>query len=157
MDEFIFRKLNMKNSTGKLLYEDKHKYQLADMDGLYRMYPETAAAGVWMSCNDLLTLGIDLMNGYNNDESKILSQDTIKMITKGEHPEWQKQYENYGLGMFVGEKDKSKLFAHNGTNYGYQMHFHCIPNKKEIGIFMVNYNPKYYRTLGKEINKNINI
>ena len=83
MEQYIFKPLNLKNSTGKLLYEGKHKYKLADMDGLYRIHPETSAAGVWMSCNDLLTLGIDLINGYNNNESKILSQDKIKMITKG--------------------------------------------------------------------------
>lgn len=59
------------------------------MDGLYRMYPETAAAGVWMSCNDL-------MNSYNNDNGKILSRDTVKLITKGEHPEWTNVYQNYG-------------------------------------------------------------
>ena len=65
MKQYIFAPLDMNNSTGKLLYENKHNYKLADMDGLYRMYPETAAAGVWMSCNDLVNLGIDLINGYN--------------------------------------------------------------------------------------------
>lgn len=64
MKQYIFTPLNMNNSTGKLLYENKHSYKLADMNGLYRMYPETAA-GVWMNCNDLI-------NGYNKDESKIL-------------------------------------------------------------------------------------
>ena len=65
MKQYIFTPLNMNNSTGKLLYENKHDYKLADMNGLYRMYPETAAAGVWMSCNDLVKLGIDLINWFN--------------------------------------------------------------------------------------------
>ena len=140
MKQYIFSPLNMNNSTGKLQYENKHNYKLADMDGLYRMYPETAASGVWMSCNDLVKLGTDLMNGYNKDESKILKQDTIKLITQGEHPEWQKQYQNYGLGMFIGEKSGKKLFAHNGSNYGYEMHFHCIPEEEYVEIYMVCYN-----------------
>ena len=150
MEKYIFEPLNMKNSTGKLLYEGQHKYKLADMDGLYRMYPETAAAGVWMSCNDLLKFGIDLMNGYNNDTSKILNQDTIKMITKGEHPEWQKLYKNWGLGMFVGEKNGNKLFSHGGSNYGYQMNFYCEPEKNYIHLFMICYNSKHYKKLRKE-------
>ena len=153
MDEYIFTKLNMKNSTGKLLYDNKHKYNLANLDGLYRMYPETAAAGVWMSCNDLLTLCIDLMNGYNNDNSKILNQKTIQMITKGEHPEWQKKYMNYGLGMFVGETDGHKLFAHGGSNYGYKMNFNCMPDKNKIEIIMFSHNPKIYKNLKKEAMK----
>ena len=153
MEQYIFKPLDMYNSTGKLLYENKHNYTLANMDGLYRMYPETAAAGVWMSCNDLLTLGIDLMNGFNDNKSKILKQETIKMITHGEHPEWQKKYENYGLGMFVGNNGGFKLFAHNGSNYGYEMHFHCIPEKKYIDIYMICYNSKYYAKLFKEAKK----
>lgn len=150
MKQYIFSPLNMNNSTGKLLYENKHNYKLADMDGLYRMYPETAAAGVWMSCNDLVKLGIDLMNGYNKDESKILKQDTIKLITQGEHPEWKKKYQNFGLGMFVGENGGKQLFAHNGSNYGYEMHFHCIPEKKYVEVYMICYNSKYFNKLPKE-------
>lgn len=47
LNKYIFRPLHMKNSTGKLLYEKKHKYDIADMNGLYRMYAETAAAGLF--------------------------------------------------------------------------------------------------------------
>jgi len=144
MDKFIFKPLNMNNSTGKLLYDKKHNYKIADIGGLYRMYPETAAAGVWMSCDDLLSLLFDIMVGYNNDNSKILSQKTIKMITKGEHPEWEKNYANYGLGMFVGHIRGKKLFAHNGDNYGYKMACYCIPENKYIEIVMISHNPKYH-------------
>jgi CubicO group peptidase (beta-lactamase class C family) len=147
---YIFTPLNMKNSTGKLLYEKEHKYKLADMDGLYRIYPETAAAGIWMSCNDLSILSLDLMKGYNNNDSKILKQETIKLITKGEHPEWEKIYANYGLGMFISTKNNKKLFAHDGDNYGYKMHYHCIPEKQYIEIIMVNHNPKYHKDIIKE-------
>lgn len=158
MDLYIFNPLNMKNSTGKLLYEGKHKYDLANMNYLYRMYPETAAAGVWMSCNDLLLLATDLMNGFNENKSKILSQETIKLITKGEHPEWNKKYQNYGLGMFVSEvAGNKKLFAHDGDNYGYKMHFHCIPENKYIEIIMCNHNPKYFKGLRKETKKILKI
>lgn len=150
MDQYLFKPLEMTHSTGKLLYEGKHDYDIIGMDGLYRMYPETAAAGVWMSCDDLFILVKDLMDGYNDDNSRILKQETIKMITKGEYPEWQKTYANYGLGMFVGTKGGKKLIAHNGLNYAYIMHFHCIPEAKEIEIIMINYNPKYHGNVFKE-------
>ncbi len=149
MKQFIFKPLNMNNSTGKLLYENYHYYKLADMGGLYRIYPETAAAGVWMSCNDLVKLGIDLINGYNKDKSKILKQDTINLIIRGEHPEWSKQYENYGLGMFVGKTNGKKVFAHDGLNYGYSMHFHCIPEKEYVEVYMICYNPVYHNELSR--------
>ena len=143
MDWYIFTPLNMLHSTGKLLYGKKHKYKLADLQGLYRMYPETAAAGVWMSCGDLLKLNIDLISGYHDDKSQILKQATIKLIIRGEHPEWQKKHMNYGLGMFVSKHNGEKTFAHNGLNYGYSMHFHCLPEIKQVSIYMICYNPKY--------------
>jgi CubicO group peptidase (beta-lactamase class C family) len=142
MEKYIFNKLNMKNSTGKLLYENKHNYLLADMDGLYRMFAETASSGVWMSCNDLLVLLLDIMNGYNNNTSKILQQKTIKFITKGEFPLWDK---NWGLGMKVKTIDNLHLFSHTGSHYGYKMEFNCIPAKNYINIIMFVYNPKFYK------------
>ena len=145
MNKYIFEPLNMKNSTGKLLYENQHNYKLADMDGLYRMYPETASAGVWMSCNDLLKLGIDLINGFNKNKSKILKQDTIKLITKE-----QKLYKNYGLGMYVGKKNGKKLFSHSGLNYGYMMNFECVPENNYIELYMICYNSKYFNKIRKE-------
>lgn len=153
MKKYIFDPLNMKNSTGKLLYENKQKYKLASMNYLYRMYPETAAAGVWMSSYDLFILLQDIMNGYCENKSKILKQDTIFIITKGEHPEWNKDYCNYGLGMFVNEEKGKKLFAHDGNNYGYKMHFHCMPEKKYIKILMYNHNPKYHSGFEKDLRK----
>ncbi len=55
MDKYIFKLLNLKNSTGKVLYPKKHKYNLSQIKNWdYKLYPETAAAGVWMSTNDLL-------------------------------------------------------------------------------------------------------
>ena len=141
MNDYIFTPLKMRNSTGKLLYPNKHKYKLADMDNLYRMYPETAAAGVWMSPNDLHKLTQDLIKIYNDNNGIILQQSTLKMITKGEHPQWDKKYENYGLGMFVSTLNRKKLFAHEGWNYGYRMHFHCVPERNEYEIIMINYAP----------------
>jgi hypothetical protein len=59
--------------------------------------------------------------------------------------------------MFVGEIEGKKLFAHNGANYGYNMHFHCVPEKNQIEILMVNYNPKYFKELNKQINNKLKI
>lgn len=146
LKKYIFTPLKMTKSTGKLLYDKKHKYKLANTNGMYRMYAETAAAGIWMSPNDMFTLLTDLMNGYNDNKSKILSQKTIKYITKGEHPEWMNKFENYGLGMFVNIDDDTgdKLFAHSGINYGYISNFSVIPQQKKINILMINHDPRYH-------------
>jgi CubicO group peptidase (beta-lactamase class C family) len=147
MEKYIFTPLNMKNSTGKLLYEGQHNYSLADMDGLYRIHPETSAGGVWMSCNDLLTLALDLMTSYNDNSGKILQQETMKLITKGVvQPDLNKKHIKWGLGMLVVNEDEEGIhrFEHCGHNEGDKMNFYCIPEKKYVNIYMLNYNPKYY-------------
>ena len=80
------------------------------------------------------------MNGYNDNKSKILTQNTIKMIT-------QEEKFNYGLGMFAHEIEGNKIFGHDGNNYGYKMKFICNPTKKYIEILMVNYNPKFSKNI----------
>jgi len=145
MEKYIFTPLNMKNSTGKLLYEGQHKYSLADMDGLYRIYPETSAAGVWMSCNDLLTLTLDLMNSYNDNSGKILQQETMKLITTNYNTGDKSLFPKWGLGISLKEDEEGrKKFGHGGYNEGYKMVLNCIPEKKNINIYMLNYNSKYY-------------
>lgn len=145
LNKFIFKPLKMKNSTGKLLYEGKHKYNIANTsDTGYKLHQETASAGIWMSPHDLLKLSLDIMKGYNNNKSKILKQDTILMITKGEHPEWQDVHHNFGLGMIIDYKNGKKIFGHNGMNYGFSMDFYCIPDDNYIYIAMNSHNPTFY-------------
>lgn len=139
MDQFIFAPLEMKNSTAEILYEGDPKLQDGWMEGLYRMYPETAAAGVWMSANDLATLLVDVMNGYNNNSSKILRQATIRMITKREYPQWDR-----GLGMAVGDDGGTHMFTHGGSNYGFKSKFYVIPEKRTIEIILINSSPKVH-------------
>jgi hypothetical protein len=135
----------MKNSTGKLLYEGQHNYSLADMDGMYRIHPETSAAGVWMSCNDFLTLALDLMNSYNDNSGKILQQETMKLITTNYNTGDIPLFQTRGLGMSVKEDEEGrKMYGHSGENEGYKMNFNCIPEKKYVNIYMLNYNSKYY-------------
>ena len=145
MEKYIFTPLNMKKSTGKLLYEGQHNYSLADMDGLYRIHPETSAAGVWMSCNDLLTLALDLMTSYNDNSGKILQQETMKLITTNYNTGDKSLFQTWGFGIPVKEDEEGrKKYGHPGHNEGYRMNFYCIPEKKYVNIYMLNYNPKYY-------------
>jgi hypothetical protein len=86
------------------------------------------------------------MNGYNDDNSKILSQETIKIITN-QNPEW-----NYGLGLIIIDNKNSndnafKDFGHSGSNFAYKSMFRCIPEKKYIEIIMYNHYPKYNKNL----------
>jgi len=130
MDKYIFKPLKLKNSTGKVLYPKKHKYKLAKLKNCeYKLYPQTASAGIWMSTNDLFKIITDLSNGYKSDTSKLLKKDTLLLFC------------NERLGNFrVNKKRDNEIqFGHDGSNYGYRMKMWCFPMIEESVIMMVNY------------------
>jgi len=127
-NQYIFKKLKLKNSTAKILYPGKHKYALSNINNCYRLYPETAAAGVWMSGNDLLKVVMDLSLGYKYNTSKILKKDTLMLLCDKK------------IGTF-GVYNKKIEFSHYGINYGYKMKMICFPMEGKCNIIMTHYNP----------------
>ena len=128
MNQYIFKPLKLTNSSGKILYPGKHKYKLSNMNNCYRLYPETAAAGVWMSGNDLLKIVMDLSKSYKCNTGKLLKQETLMLFC------------NQNIGPFDIIKKKI-VFGHSGTNYGYRMKMICYPMEGKCRIMMTNYNP----------------
>jgi CubicO group peptidase (beta-lactamase class C family) len=140
MEKYIFKPLGMTNSTGKLLYPGKHKYPIASMINTYRMYAETAAAGVWMSAGDLLALSIDLLKSYHDDKGTLLKRDTLLKVISGDVDAGSVQQ---GLGCHVGSKStKKEAFGHFGLNYGYSMRLNIFPKLNKVKIQMINYKPE---------------
>ena len=141
MEELIFKPLVMLNSTGKLLYPGKHKYPLADMKNTYRIHAETAAAGVWMSAEDLLILSIDLLKTYHDDAGTLLKRETLlNMLAKPVDCGYAGLKQ--GLGCHITNYGtKKEAFGHNGLNYGYSMKLNIYPKINRIFIQLVNYNP----------------
>lgn len=130
INQYIFRPLKLINSTGKILYHGKHKYKISNMNNCYRLYPETAAAGVWMSGNDLLKVCMDLCRSYKYNTGKLLKQETLMLFS------------NQNIGPYENDIIKNELnFGHNGQNYGYIMRMYCYPMKGQCTIVLINYNP----------------
>ena len=131
MEKYLFKPLKLNNSTGKILYPNKHNYNLAKIKNWdYKLFPQTAAAGVWMSTNDLYKIVIDLSNGYKSNKSKILKKQTLIMFC------------NERLGNFrFNKKNNDEIqFGHTGKNYGYRINMWCFPVIGECNIIFCNYN-----------------
>ena len=130
MDKYIFKPLKLKHSTGKVLYPNKHKYNLAKLKKCeYKLYPHTASAGIWMSTNDLFKIIKDLSNGYKSDTSKLLKKETLLLFCN----------ERLGNFRFNKKRNNEIQFGHTGSNYGYRMKMYCFPMTGESIIMMVNY------------------
>ena len=132
MDKYIFKPLKLKYSTGKVLYPKKHKYNLVKIKNWdYKLYPETAAAGVWMSTNDLFKIILDLSNGYKSNTSKLLKNETLMLFLNDLY--------NEEYNFKFRKKDNEINIFHTGRNNGYITVMGCYPMLGECFIIMVNY------------------
>lgn len=85
-------------------------------DGVWHLYPEMAAAGLWTNPTELAQLALDLQASYHGAAGRILSPEmTREMFTP--------VLGGYGLGFGVrGEGDEAR-FSHGGSNYGFKAQF----------------------------------
>ena len=124
MDEYLIRKLEMKESTfrqplpGDLASSAAvaHKGNGEPLEGKWHVYPEMAAAGLWTTSSDLARMAIALQQSAKGLPRSYLTQESAKEmmtppVTGG-----------MGLGMGVGGKDDSRVLFMHGANAG----FRCV-------------------------------
>jgi CubicO group peptidase (beta-lactamase class C family) len=79
----------------------------------FHVYPEQAAAGLWMTPSDLANYVIDMQLAYQGNPSKVLNSEMVKLhlTTYKEGPT--------SLGSFIEDHDGSKYFEHGAANDGF--------------------------------------
>ena len=86
MDEYLIRKLGMKDSTfrqplpGDLANSAAvaHRGNGEPLEGKWRVYPEMAAAGLWATSSDLARMGIALQQSVKGLPRSYLTQESAK-------------------------------------------------------------------------------
>ena len=101
------------------------------------IYPETAAAGVWMSVNDLSKILMDLCGSYNNNDGVLLKSSTAKEFFDVSKIDYEKKYNL----CYIWTNKNGFTFSHGGWNYGYLMQFECSPKTYSFKIVMTNIFP----------------
>lgn len=93
-----------------------HDTQGSRIKGCFNVYPELAAAGLWMTPRSLANLLQELLEILAGKESKILQKETLSQmfqnLGKG------REGGSVGLGCFLSTDNK--YFFHTGFNYGYR-------------------------------------
>jgi CubicO group peptidase (beta-lactamase class C family) len=79
----------------------------------FHMYPEQAAAGLWMTPTDLANYIIDMQHAYKGEKSKVLNADMIKLHLSA--------YNDgpTALGSFIQDHDGVLYFEHGAGNDGF--------------------------------------
>jgi CubicO group peptidase (beta-lactamase class C family) len=145
MYENVLKPIGMVNSS----YSQppaKNKRQLCasgyDEDGKkishkFHVYPEQAAAGLWMTPSDLCNYIIDMQLAYKGGQSKVLNPEMVKLHLTTYHNE------ETAMGTFIEDHDGVKYFQHGAGNDGFCGQFYgSLDNGSGIVIFMNNDNPR---------------
>jgi len=87
--------------------------------GKFRVYPEQAAAGLWMTPSDLCQYIIDMQLAYKGEKSKVLTEEMVKLHLT--------PYNNgpTAMGTFILDIDGAKYFEHGAGNDGFCGQFYA--------------------------------
>ncbi len=142
MDETVFKKLGMKNSTYQQVLPPNLNEQVAVAHGpkgekppfRWFVHPEMAAAGLWTTPSDVARFAIELQQAYAGKSKKVLSSETVKqMLTK--------QPGGWGLGITLsGETGKAFRFSHGGANKGFRNNMVAYTETGQGAVVMTNSN-----------------
>lgn len=140
MDRSVFKPLEMSRSTMSsplppYLSKDAafaHPANGLPMEGGYKTYPESAAAGLWSTPIDISKWLVHIQNSLSNDcQNPILNEETLKlMLTHHIAP--------YGLGPVVNGDGKSIDFSHKGRTDGFACGFVAFPFLGKGVVVMIN-------------------
>ena len=112
MDESFFDFIVPENKQA--LLASGHLANGEVVEGGYVVHPESAAASLWTTPNDIATFSLEMMKAWNGVEGALITQESAKaMLThiKG----------GYGLGFSLEmESDEVIGFKHGGSNVGFR-------------------------------------
>ncbi len=123
--ETVFAPLGMEHSAyeqplSESKWPDHSAAHIADgmpTPGKFQVHPELAAAGLWISAEDLAKFIIELQLALAGKSERVLTSATVERMTT---PVGQG---TAALGMFVEVHDGEPWREHGGTNIGFQNHF----------------------------------
>ncbi len=141
MAETVLGPLGMKSST----YEQPLPSNMAAMaatgyladqtqvNGLWHIYPEMAAAGLWTTASDLARFVTGLRQAMAGEDKSVISQAmATQMLTV--------QMDDDGLGVFLKGSGESLRFAHNGRNEGFDSYVMGYAHKAQGIAILINGN-----------------
>ncbi|MFW6128753.1 MAG: serine hydrolase domain-containing protein [Candidatus Aminicenantaceae bacterium] len=139
MKKNIFNPLGMNHSSFECPLSEEIKTKTASghlrdgkpVEGKYRNYPQTAAAGLWSTSSDVALLVIEIMKTAIGDSNTVISPLSARtMLTR--------HISTSGLGVNVEDKGDNLYFFKRGRNYGFNCMMVGYPVKGQGAVVMTN-------------------
>jgi CubicO group peptidase (beta-lactamase class C family) len=146
MYENVLKPIGMVNSTyaqppameKRHLCASAYKRDGTPIEDKFHVYPEQAAAGLWMTPSDLCRYIIDMQLAYQGKQpSKVLNPEMVKLHLT--------PYHNgpTAMGTFIEDHDGVKYFEHGAGNDGFCGDFYgSLEDGYGVVVFLNSENPK---------------
>jgi len=104
-----------------------HRGDGSEVEGEWHNYPEQAAAGLWTTPTDLLTLSAHLLGILDGTVTDgILSRETVEAVMTPNHP-GDDAFSGWGLGFALSGEGDARTFGHGGSNEGFRAQWTVYP------------------------------
>jgi len=139
MYETVLKPMGMVNSSyTQPLPKEKLKFAATGyyMDGhevpnKFHVYPEQAAAGLWMTPSDLCQYIIETQLAYEGKSAKVLNQEMTKLRLQPYLDE------SSALGVFIENRDGVKYFQHGAGNEGFRgQYYGSLKGGNGVAVFV---------------------
>jgi CubicO group peptidase (beta-lactamase class C family) len=138
IEELVLRPLGMTGSTFvQPLPADLtnnaakgHDEAGAPVPGGWRIYPATAAGGLWSTPLDLARFVIAIQESYAEAPNSFLRPETVR--------EMLRPHMGSKLGLGFHLDDNARFFSHAGINYGYRAHLVASVEGSQAAVIMTN-------------------
>jgi len=118
-----------------------HTWNGVPIRGGSHVYPETAAAGLWTTAEDLARLGVAVLRSLRGDASPLgISQAAMAAMLQPPLPDQQIGQDFHGLGWSCTGKDALFRFGHPGWNEGFIAALTLLPAQGKGAVVMLNSN-----------------
>ncbi|HEY2064770.1 MAG TPA: serine hydrolase domain-containing protein [Gemmatimonadaceae bacterium] len=103
------------------------------VEGRWHVYPEMAAAGLWTTPTDLAKFAIEVQQTAAGASSRVISPATARLMLT-------EQMSGDGLGVFLQDTGRAKLFMHNGRDEGFDAQMIATAATGQGLVVMINAN-----------------
>jgi len=117
----------------------------SEVAGLWHVYPEMVAAGLWTTPTDLSKLAIELARSAQGRANHVLSQEMARQMLSPQFPRvgeptWgDKQHpDRMGLAFFLGDSLRPARFGHIGDDEGFSAILIMFGDTGQGAAIMVN-------------------
>ena len=139
MREIILTPLGMTRSTFRQPLPEGLRASAAVGHGLngekiagnWRVYPETAAAGMWSTPSELARLLIEVQQSKAGHPNKVLSTSTVNQMLTPQTGGW-------GLGFVVAGQGRPARFSHGGDTQGFNNVMVAYSDSGQGAVIMTN-------------------